>query len=236
MTDITKSILYGIGVGPGDPELMTVKAVRILQSCDVVAGPRSGEGEDTTCLAFQIARQYLEGKPTLLCDMPMTRDQAVRETCHEKAADEICSLLDEGKTVAFLTLGDPSIYSTYWYLHRRVTARGYQAALIPGVPSFCAAAAAAGRALCEDEEMLHIIPALGEKTFSGLTLPGDKVLMKANKSFLNIRERLRKTGQLQNAVLVERCGMEDEQVIRNLDTLDSLSEYFSVILVKEGEL
>lgn len=88
------------------------------------------------------------------------------------------------KTVVFLTLGDPTIYSTYWYVHKRVAARGYAAELVPGVPSFCAAAAAMGRALCEDGEMLHIIPATHGRAEEGLALSGSKVLMKTGKSVL----------------------------------------------------
>ncbi|MDO4270842.1 MAG: precorrin-2 C(20)-methyltransferase [Eubacteriales bacterium] len=224
-----KGILYGVGVGPGDPELMTVKAVRILRDCDAVAAPRSGGGEGT---ALSIAARYIEGKPVLCCDMPMTRDRAARDESHDKAADEICELLDAGKTVAFLTLGDPSIYSTYWYVHQRVAARGYDARMIPGVPSFCAAAAALGRALCEDDEMLHLIPASHGATDEGLALPGGKVLMKAGKGILEAREKLRARGELETAALVERCGMEGERIVRDLDALGEPTGYFSLILVK----
>lgn len=225
-----KGILYGLGVGPGDPELMTVKAVRILQECDVVAGPQAGESEKT---ALKIASVYIEDKPVLYCDMPMTRDRALRDACHDKAADEICALLDAGKTVAFLTLGDPTVYSTYWYVHKRVAERGYDARLVPGVPSFCAAAAALGRALCEDNEMLHIIPASHTSTDDGLALPGNKVLMKAGRAILDVREKLEAQGKLEQAALVERCGMEGERIVTDLRELDDPTGYFSIILVKE---
>lgn len=225
-----KGILYGLGVGPGDPELMTVKAVRILRECDVVAGPQAGESEKT---ALKIAAAYIEDKPVLYCDMPMTRDRAQRDACHDKAADEICALLDAGKTVAFLTLGDPTVYSTYWYVHKRVAERGYDARLVPGVPSFCAAAAALGRALCEDNEMLHIIPASHTSTDDGLALPGNKVLMKAGRAILDVREKLEAQGKLEEAALVERCGMEGERIVTDLRELDDPTGYFSIILVKE---
>ena len=91
-----------------------------------------------------------QDKTILLFDMPMTYDRQARNASHDAAADALCALLDEGKTVVFLTLGDPTVYSTYWYVHKRVAARGYAAELVPGVPSFCAAAAAMGRALCDD--------------------------------------------------------------------------------------
>ena len=141
--------------------------------------------------------------------------------------------LDEGKTVVFLTLGDPTIYSTYWYVHKRVAARGYAAELVPGVPSFCAAAAAMGRALCEDGEMLHIIPATHGRAEEGLALSGSKVLMKTGKSVLEVRELLRQRGELGSAALIERVGMDGQRLIENLDELEQPSGYFSIILVKE---
>ena len=226
-----KGILYGVGVGPGDPELLTAKAIRLLRECDAVAAPKSADGRQT---ALDIASPYIgQDKTILLFDMPMTHDRQARNASHDAAADALCALLDEGKTVVFLTLGDPTVYSTYWYVHRRVAARGYAAELVPGVPSFCAAAAAMGRALCEDGEMLHIIPASHGREREGLALPGSKVLMKAGRGVLRVRDELRESGQLEQAALVERCGMEGERVICDLDELDEPSGYFSIILVKE---
>ena len=226
-----KGILYGVGVGPGDPELLTAKAIRLLRECDAIAAPKSADGRQT---ALDIASPYIgQDKTILLLDMPMTHDRQARNASHDAAADALCALLDEGKTVVFLTLGDPTIYSTYWYVHKRVAARGYAAELVPGVPSFCAAAAAMGRALCEDGEMLHIIPASHGREREGLALPGSKVLMKAGRGVLRVRDELRESGQLEQAALVERCGMEGERVICDLDELDEPSGYFSIILVKE---
>lgn len=224
--------LYGIGVGPGDPELLTCKAVRLIKECDVIAVPKGGSGEQT---ALQIAAAFIQDKPILHCDMPMTRDQAVLNACHDQAADDICALLDEGKNVAFLTLGDPAVYSTYWYVHRRVQARGYTVEIIPGVPSFCAAAARLGQALCEGSQMLHIIPASHSSTKEGLALSGNKILMKAGKSILEVRDLLEADGELDSAALVERCSMEGERVVRDLRELDDPTGYFSVILVQEEQ-
>ena len=229
---MSKAKLYGVGVGPGDPELLTAKAIRVIQECAVVAVPQSGAGDQA---ALTIAAEYIGDKPVLHCDMPMTRDKAARDASHDRAADEICALLDEGKDVAFLTLGDPTVYSTCWYVVKRVAARGYETELVPGVPSFCAAAAALGRALCEDGEMLHIIPASHGAVDEGLDLAGSKVLMKAGKSILEVRDKLAARGALQNAALVERCGMEGQRIVTDLSTMDDPTGYFSIILVKEGQ-
>lgn len=226
-----KGILYGVGVGPGDPELLTAKAIRLLRECDIVAAPQSTGGKQT---ALDIASPYIDkDKPVRLFNMPMTHDKQARNASHDAAADAICALLDEGKTVVFLTLGDPTVYSTYWYVHKRVAARGYAAELVPGVPSFCAAAAAMGRALCEDGEMLHVIPATHGKAEEGLSLSGSKVLMKTGKSVLEVRELLRQRGELENAALIERVGMDGERLIEDLDEIEQASGYFSIILVKE---
>ena len=226
-----KGILYGVGVGPGDPELLTAKAIRLLRECDAVAAPKSADGRQT---ALDIASPYIgQDKTILLFDMPMTHDRQARNASHDAAADALCALLDEGKTVVFLTLGDPTVYSTYWYVHKRVAARGYAAELVPGVPSFCAAAAAMGRALCEDGEMLHIIPATHGRAEEGLALSGSKVLMKTGKSVLEVRELLRQRGELGSAALIERVGMDGQRLIENLDELEQPSGYFSIILVKE---
>lgn len=226
------SKLYGIGVGPGDPELMTRKAVRLIRSCDVIAVPKGGSGGQT---ALHIASELIEDKPILHCDMPMVRDQSILDRCHDHAADQICSLLDEDKDVAFLTLGDPAVYSTYWYVHRRVVARGYEAEIVPGIPSFCAAAARLGQALCEGSQMLHIIPASHKSTKDGLALPGNKILMKAARSILEVRDILEADGKLENAALVERCSMNDERVVRDLRELNDSTGYFSIIFVREDQ-
>ncbi len=224
--------LYGVGVGPGDPELMTCKAVRLIETCDVVAVPKGGSGEQT---ALNIAAKWIGDKTVLHCDMPMIRDKEVLNACHDRAADDICALLDGGKMVVFLTLGDPAVYSTYWYVHRRVEARGYEVEIVPGVPSFCAVAARLGQALCEGSQMLHIIPVSHNATREGLELPGNKVLMKAGRSILEVRDLLEEAGKGDTAALVERCSMEGERVVRDLRELDDPTGYFSVILVREEQ-
>ena len=222
--------LYGIGVGPGDPELLTLKAVRLLRECDVVAAP---DGERT---AYQIARRFAEGKPTLFCSLPMTRDKAAMAESHKAAADAVCATLDEGKTVAFLTLGDPSIYSTYWYIHRLIAARGYAAELVPGVPSFCAVAAALGDGLCEGSDRLLIVPASHRDVGDCLTVDANYVFMKAGREIGKLRDTLAEHGLLDRSAMVENCGMAAERVYPRFADAPGESGYFSVVVVKrDGE-
>lgn len=223
-------ILYGVGVGPGDPDLITYQAVKTIEKAAVIAVPGAGEGERT---ALAIAEKYIGNKPVVELDMPMVRDKDILRAKHDEAAQVLIRYLREDKDVAFLTLGDPSIYSTYGYLHRRVLARGFEARFIAGVPSFCAAAARLNRPLCEGDQPLHLIPAAYDGALAGLEWKGTKVLMKAGKRLKDIKAQLRRTGQIRSGAMVERCGMEGERVYPDLEETADTAGYFSLLVVKE---
>ena len=229
---MSRGILYGLGVGPGDPELLTVKAARILREADVVAVPDKGSGERT---ALNIVRDYVEGKTILPCITPMIRDQAALDAAHDRIADDLCALRAEGKTVAFITLGDPTVYATYLYVHRRVLERGYEAVLVPGVPSFCAAAARLNISLCEGSERLMIVPASHKDVTDCLHTDANLVFMKAGREIGTLKETLRREGLLENASLVANCGMEGEQVWPRFADTPEDTGYFSLVIVKRGE-
>ena len=227
-----KGKLYGVGVGPGDPELITRKAERILREADVVAVPDKGAGEKT---ALRIVEDLVAGKELLFCPTPMVRDRAVLGACYEKIAGDLCALLDQGRTVAFITLGDPTVYSTYIYIHRRVVNRGYEAEIIPGVPSFCAVAARLGMALCEKSERLLIVPASHKDMSDCMDLDANLVFMKAGKEIGALKDTLADRGLLDRASMVANCGMEGELVCPKFADMADGSGYFSVVLVKKGE-
>ncbi len=224
-----KGTLYGIGVGPGDPELMTLKAVRAILECDIIAMPANGDDRHT---ALDIAKQYVQGKTLLPLTLPMTRDAAELAKKREEAASRICEELDKGASVGFLTLGDPSVYATYSYLHKLVAERGYDTEVIPGVTSFCAAAAALGQPLCEAAQPLHIVPALYGDVKDTLALPGTKVFMKSGKK-LGDTLKLIKEKNLP-AVLTERVGLPGERLYRDIDGVDADAGYFCVVIVKDA--
>ena len=227
-----KGTLYGVGVGPGDPELLTLKAVRILRQADVIAVPDKGSGEKT---ALGIVQDYVAGKEQLNCVTPMVRDQAVLDAAHDQIADNICALLEDGKNVAFITLGDPTVYATYMYVHRRVLARGYEAVLVPGVPSFCAVAARLNTSLCEQSQRLLIVPASHKDVEDCLDVDANLVFMKAGREIGALKEKLSDHGLLESASLVANCGMEGEQVWERFADMPENTGYFSVVLVKKGE-
>ena len=186
--------LYGVGVGPGDPELLTLKALRIIKEADVVAVP--GEIPEQS-IAYRIVYGAWEGireKELLAVPMPMTKDKKQLKENHEKGAQLLGRLLEQGKKVAFLTLGDPTVYSTYLYVHRILTDRGYDTQIISGIPSFCAVSARLNTGLVETSQQLHVLPA-SYHIREGLKLPGTKVLMKAGHKMKEVRQQIQKLGK-----------------------------------------
>ena len=224
-----KGKLYGVGVGPGDPELVTMKAFRLLKEADVVAVPDKGTGEKT---ALNIVSDYIDESKVQYFPTPMIRDKAELQRNYEAQADRICDLLDQGKTVVFITLGDPTIYSTYYYIHEIVAKRGYDAELIPGVPSFCAVAARLGTSLCERSDRLLIIPA-SSSVEDALKVKANKVFMKAGSGILDLKEKLKQAGLLEQAFAVENCSMENEKIYARLADMEEPTGYFSIVVVKE---
>ena len=220
--------LFGLGVGPGDAELLTLKALRLIKESEVIAVP----GNDTeNSVAYQIAKSVyggLDEKILLPVAMPMTKDAAVQ------AADDVEVHLKQGRQVAFLTLGDPTVYSTYLYVHQRILERGYEVEIVSGITSFCAVAARLNMGLVERAEPLHVIPATykAEELEGILKLPGTKVLMKTGKKMKQVRESILKSGQ--QAVMIENCGMESEKIYESAEEIPEAAGYYSLIIVKES--
>lgn len=222
-------ILYGIGMGPGDAELITYKAVKYIKACDIIAIPCKDKNDS---VAYRIAQEViddLDDREIVELDMPMTKDPKVIEEKHNACAIQVMEYLKAGKDVAFLTLGDPTIYSTHLYINHLVEAAGFEARLISGVPSFCAVAARLNRGLVEKEEMLHLIPA-SYPVEEALKLSGTKVLMKAGKKIPQIKEVLRKMDL--DVVMIENCGMENEKIYESVEEIPDDAGYFSLMIVK----
>lgn len=162
---------YTLGVGPGDPELLTRKACRILSGCPVIAAPRTASGE---MLALDIAKGAVDltGKEILPLEFAMARQVSARQTGYRKAAEQIAAVLESGRDVAMVNLGDVSIYATAYYVLDVVRSMGFRTEMVPGVPSFCAVAAALGRSLTEPEAPLHVYPAGKTDLDAALAQPG----------------------------------------------------------------
>ncbi len=228
-----KGKLFGIGVGPGDPELLTLKAVKTIQKCSVIAVPEAGEGERT---ALSIVEQYLGKKELIACRFAMKKDITERQKCREIAAGQIISFLDSGKDVGFITLGDPTTYSTYMYVHEIIVNKGFSAVIIPGISSYTAAAAALGIALCEGDEMLTVIPAgHGENIDELLDYPGNKVIMKSGKNLAFVLAGLKKRGYGNRTKLARRVTMGGQHLFDSIEDYEKSpgSGYFTIAIVKE---
>ena len=229
--EVKRGVCYGVGVGPGDPELITLKAVHTLERCPVIAAPQTRSGE---MLALDIARGAVDltDKTILPLTFTMSQDPAVLQASHQAAADAIQAHLDRGEDVAMPNLGDVSIYATWGYLMELLNRRGYETVMIPGVPSFCAAAARLGITLVRGETPLHIAPATGPIE-PMLALPGAKVLMKAGRRLPEVRSALEQMGQTEYAALVENCGLPGETIYDDLKQAPESVGYFATAVVKE---
>lgn len=229
---MTAGTFYGVGVGPGDPELLTLQAVRILERCPVIAAPQTRNGG---MLALEIARQAvdLSGKVIVPLTFSMSPDRETRRRTHAAAGEALRRYLDRGQDVAMLNLGDVSIYATYGYLMDILAARGYETVMVPGVPSFCAVAARLGTSLTAADTPLHILPGGIESLGEYLGLPGTKVLMKSGRNISQTTKALRQRGLMGRAAMVQDCGLPTERICRDLEQLPQDTGYFATVIVKE---
>lgn len=229
---------YGVGVGPGDPELLTVKAVKAIEGADIIIAPRTEKKDGS--VAYNIAKPYIKEESKVVYQVfPMVKDFESDETgAWVKNKEEILTYLNEGKNVVFLTLGDPMIYSTYIYVFRLLEEKGIDIVTIPGVPAFCAIGSLLNRPIVEGNDILTVIPATAKEDVieQALTASGSVVMMKVYKNFDAMVDLLDAKGMAQNATLVSRVGLDDE--VRMHDILAAKGQklnYLSTILARKGE-
>ena len=160
----------------------------------------------------------------------MTKEKEELKQVHDEGARIICSYLDQGKNIVFLTLGDPCVYSTFSYLQHRVEADGYHTELVSGITSFCAAAARLNISLSEWNEQLHIIPAV-HRLDNELAESGNYILMKSGKKMNQVKEILARSGK--DVLMVENCGMPDEHIYHSVEEIPDDAGYYSLIIAKE---
>ncbi|HIU58278.1 MAG TPA: precorrin-2 C(20)-methyltransferase [Candidatus Ornithomonoglobus merdipullorum] len=225
-----KGKLYGVGVGPGDKELLTLKALRVLKEADIIASPVTKGGGKA---AYDIVSEYIKDKKVIEFVMPMSKDHSELRKNYEETANMIAGYLDKGADIAFITLGDVTVYSTYMKVNEIVKDMGFETELIPGITSFCAAAARLNTALCERNEPLVIMPASYELSADLMLLPGTKVFMKAGREADRLCDILRDCGCDAKVYMAERCGMEGERFAYNLEEINMPVGYFTLFIVKQ---
>ena len=231
-----KGTLYGIGVGPGDPELLTLKAVRVLGEVDVVFAAASTKNDYST--AYAIARPHLKPEVEAIhLGFPMTKDAEALQAAWKNNAAAVAEVLNAGKNAAFLTLGDPLTYSTYGYLQRALLDLDETTRLqaVPGITSFHAAASRIGLVLTESKESLLITSGVADmETLEGqLDAADNAVILKTYKNFEEIRAVLERLRLGDKTVLVSRLGMEGESILMDIKDAPKRPHYFSLALVKK---
>jgi len=214
--------LYAIGVGPGDPELLTLKAVRTMRDADVIASPaKDGKPGIAYGIALSAVPEIAE-KEAIALDFPMTKD--FLSDAHGEAVRALTNILSDGKDVAFLTLGDPSFYSTFSYVSDAIMKKGFDVEVISGIPSFGAVAARLRMSLAlNDESVLITSGAYADHS-------GTVVIMKAGSKLKELKDSVRKSGR--EAYLVENCGMSDEKVYKGIAEMPDTASYFSILIVE----
>lgn len=228
-----KGILYGIGTGPGESKLLTQKAIDTIRICEVIVLPSASK---ENCTAYKIVKNIcpeIDSKEVLLLDFPMTKDEALLQKAHKTAAEKICSHLKKNKDLAFITIGDVTVYSTFIYVKNLVEENSFEVKLVNGIPSFCVVAARLGISLSDQNEQIHIIPASYELKDS-FNMDGTLVFMKSGKKLLQLKEFLlqKKSSFDFDFYAASNCGMTDEKLYKNINELPDSTSYFTIIIIK----
>lgn len=230
--------VYAVGVGPGDPELLTRKAERIIRSVPVICAPTGTA--DAASYALSIVEQFIDrsSQEVIVQVFPMKKDQEGLDAFWEKAAAQVANRVRQGLDVAFITIGDPFLYSTFLYLYQIFKERypDIPIEIIPGISSINAAAAAAGLPLGMAAERIAILPATYEEEELRRTLRefDTVVLMKVNRVFDRVYALLQELGLEQQAAFVRRVGSAEEEVVFDLATLVGQKlDYLSMLIVRK---
>jgi precorrin-2/cobalt-factor-2 C20-methyltransferase len=230
--------IYAVGVGPGDPELLTRKAERILRQVPVICAPAAGESDSSHALS--IVEPFLDRsrQEVLVRIFPMKKDQGGLDKFWEDAAETMVSQVRQGRDVAFITIGDPFLYSTFLYLYRifRECHPDIPLEVVPGVSSINAAAVAAGIPLAAASDRIAVLPATFEEEKLRQTLLDfdTVVLMKVNRVFDRVYALLKELGLDRCCAFVSRAGTSEERVVFDLASLVGKKlDYLSLLIVKK---
>ncbi len=237
--------LYGVGVGTGSPDLMTLRAVQVLQSVDVIVIPNSSKY--LRSVAWRIAGPAVgpapENQERLNLLFPMTKDPEIIGPAWATALEEIGQRLEGGKSVAFITEGDPMFFSTYIYLHREAQARwpGIEVEVVPAVSSYTAVPSVIGSPKADGQERVAVVPAsYGLEDLPAIFALFDTVLlMKVSSIMPELVDILEREGLLERAVYVSKATMEGQKIITDLKSIKNdkcdKCDYFSMVMVKRGK-
>jgi precorrin-2/cobalt-factor-2 C20-methyltransferase len=227
-------VFYGLGVGPGDPELMTVKAWRIISTTPVLAYLCANGTEST---ARGIAKPFIpEDIIEIAIDVPMRTERAPAQAAYDKGAAAIREHLAQGRDVAMLCEGDPFFYSSFMYIFSRLAGK-FATAVVPGVSSITACAARIGRPLAARNEVLRVVPATleAERLREELASCESAAIIKVGRHFAKVRDVLSDLGLTANAIAVDKATREGERIAPVADIDADSMPYFATILVYAGK-
>lgn len=230
--EMKQGVLYGVGLGPGAPDLITLRAARLIENAAVVAYPTLAGAES---FARAIATDLIPADAKhIVMDVPMTVERAPAQEAYDKGAAEIAAALDRGEDVVCLCEGDPFFYGSFMYLFARLSER-YEVNVVPGVTSVTACAAQAGRPLAARNERLTILPGpLPEAELRARIAGAESVaIMKVGRHLPKIRRIIEDLGLTEAAIYVERVSLPEEVVVP-LATAPEKAPYFSMILLTKG--
>lgn len=228
--------LYGVGVGPGDSKLLTLKAKEIIEAADVIAVPVKAADEDSRALSIIEPVVNLTDKEIMPVVFAMEHSVVKREMCRKQAAQKIKDQLDKEKNVAMIVLGDISVYSTYHQVYKYIRDEGYETETIPGITSFSGGAAKAHVSLIEGNQSMMVVSSLkGPETLrDALKVCDNIVVMKAGSSMNYIGRILEEEGLEDRTVVLSNVGMDNEYV--GPPCQDTEYGYFTTLIVKKGGL
>jgi len=227
---------YGLGVGPGDPELITLKALKILQRVPVVCIPVKKEGNPSYAGAI-IEGHLTDSQKVVELIFPMVKDKAILEQSWDTATKQVLEILKNGEDVAFITEGDPFFYSTFIYLFERLQKElpSEKIVVVPGVTAFSASGSAGGFPITNADDRMIVLPSTYgiEKLEDYLRDFETIVLMKVNSVIEEIIEKIEKHGLQNSFLFVERCGRPEQRIITDLNELKGTKiNYLSILIVR----
>lgn len=223
--------LYGLGVGPGDPELVTLKAARIIKETDIIFAPQSRSGRPS--VALRIVQPIIDERENE-CEIlqplfPMTEDKQELDKSWNEAAEMLYEKLSKGLDVVFVTLGDPTVFSTFSYVSKLLQKKGVEVVLVPGITAMTACSTTAGIQLTEQDDIMVVVPQVDDRLPKILPYVDTIVAMKTSRHLDVLEDCINKDPREKEIISVQNCTMENEEIIHGF--VDN-KKYFSTSIIK----
>jgi precorrin-2/cobalt-factor-2 C20-methyltransferase len=223
-------IFYGIGVGTGDPEYLTLKAVRLIQQADIIAYLKSEQG---VSIARDIASEWISDQRQMSILMPYKINRNAANKAYDLAAEKISDSLQQGLNIAFICEGDPLFFGSYIYLHQRISPK-YRCQIVAGISSINTASALAQIPLTQQNETLAVVTSRNtdQEILSALENYSSVIIMKAGIARPRLLALIKQSKRLENSCYIQRAGQKGEEIIKDISQLEGKGDYFSLLIVR----